>query len=266
MLQFLLTLMLFIMPFLLAQKDSPHLGLHTGLWVSLFFWGRLHPFFSILIFTVSVFYYIVVQRNESAWSSLPGLENLTWSHVWIPRSRTRPLTAFLAVLIIFCAFGNVCADYGAALNLNPLIQESALFLGFAGSLTGPILFGACSDKKGPFSAFMWLLLVGLGALAFIALSPDFPYFFPLGSLLIQVVICGVFTLMPQLLLRFYGKPQLHFVLPFLLLFLAGLWSGALFFYHGADALPQDYLLSMVFLLVMALPLARKAWRRRLGVL
>ena len=259
MLQTLLTLMLFIMPFLISQREIPRPGLHTGLWFSLFFWGRVHAMFSILTFGVSLVYYVVLSKDRRP-APVPS------SHLWVPRSGARPLTGCLAVVMIFCAFGNVCTDYGAALQLAPLLQEAALLLGFAGSLTGPVLFGFFSDKTGPFAAFMMLLGFGLGAVLFTAISPDFPYLFPFSSLLMQTVIGGVFTLMPQLLLRFYGRPQLNLVLPFLLLFLAGLWTAASKFYSGADALPQDYLQAMVFLLIMALPLAKKAWRRRLGVL
>ena len=268
MLQTLLTLMLFIMPFLISQREIPRPGLHTGLWVSLFFWGRVHAMFSILTFGVSAVYYVVQRRDMGAGAPAgeAGVPGPASAHLWVPRTGARPLTGCLAVVMIFCAFGNVCTDYGAALGLDSMVQEMALLLGFAGSLTGPVLFGLCSDKTGPFAAFMLLLSFGLGAVGFTALSPDFPYIFPFASLLMQAVIGGSFTLMPQLLLRFYGRPQLDLVLPFLLLFLAGLWTAASRFYSGADALPQDYLLAMAFLLVMALPLAKRAWRRRLGVL
>lgn len=259
MLQTLLTIMLFIMPFLLSQKEISHPGLHTGLWISLFFWGRIHAMFSIIIFGVSVIFYAIQTKGSSP-------KQTSFSATWIPRSGSRPLTGFLAVLMIFCAFGNVCRDYGAALELSPIVQQSAIVLGFAGSLSGPVVFGIFSDRNGPFSAFMMLLFIGLAGVGFTALSVDHPDCFPIGSLLIQSVIGGVFTLMPQLLLRFYGRPQLSYVLPFLLLFLSGLWAAALGFYTGADALPQDYLLSMVFLLVMAAPLAVHSWKRRFTVL
>ncbi len=263
MLQTLLTIMIFIMPFLISQKEVARPGLHAGLWVSLFFWGRIHPLFSILIFGVSLVYYMF--QSKAPFKVLVE-EEISPLALWVPRSGARPLTGFLAMLMIFCAFGNICEDYGASLQLNPVIQETALLLGFLGSLIGPILFGALSDKTGPFIAFMLLLGLGLGAVIFTALSRNSPYLFPFGSLVMQAVIGGVFTLMPLLLLRFYGRPQLTYVLPFLLLFLAGLWTAALQFYRGAGALPQDYLLSMAFLLLMAAPLAARAWRRRLTVL
>lgn len=256
----LLTFMLFILPFLVSQREMSRPGLYTALWISLFFWGRIHPLFSILTFGTALIDYVVTHRIQEA--ETPALS----THLWVARSGARPLTALLSIMMIFCAFGNVCRDYGAALAIPEAIQETALALGFAGSLTGPFLFGALSDKTGPFRAFMTLLFLGLSAVLFTVLSPDFPYFFPLGSLLMQAVIGGVFTLTPQLLLRFYGRPQLVWVLPLLLLFLAALWTAALRFYETADALPEDYLLTMIFLLVAAAPLARHAWRRRLGVL
>ena len=266
MLQLLLTLMLCIMPFLISQKTPSRPGLHTGLWVSLFFWGRIHPLFSILVFTVSTICYGVQAGGSLRSPEVPGApEALEPPARWITRSGARPLTGFLALLMVFCAFGNVCQDYGMMLGLEPIIQEAALLLGLAGSLTGPVFFGALSDKTGPFRSLMILMGVGLGGLVFIAVSPDFPLVFPLGSLFIQAVIGGIFTLMPQLLLHFYGRPQLSFVLPFLLLFLAALWAAALQFYNGAGALPQDYLLAMAFLLIAAVPLAASAWRRRLAV-
>lgn len=261
MLQTLLTVMLFIMPFLILQREASRPGLFTGLWVSLFFWGRLHGLFSILTFSISVFYYIF---QSSVFKD--GFTADTTPNPWIPRSGARPLTGFLAVLVVFCAFGNVCQDFGTALDLSPAMQEISLFAGFLGSLTGPVMFGALSDKTGPFSAFMVLLFFSLLGVGLTAMSSNSAYWFPFGSLLMQAAIGGIFTLMPLVLIRFYGRPQLGFVLPFLLLFLTALWTAALHFYRGADALPQDYLLSMVFLLVMAAPLVVRAWRRRLTVL
>ncbi|MBR3785292.1 MAG: hypothetical protein IKJ77_02690 [Firmicutes bacterium] len=276
MLQFLLTIMLFTMPFLILQKETVRPGLFAGLWISLFFWGRIHPLFSILTFGAGLIYYMVTAHDTEADADgehpdgAGGL--LTDAALWIPRSGARPLTGFLAVLMVFCAFGNACQDYGTLLQLPQILQETALFLGFTGSLAGPLLFGALSDRTGPFTAFMLLLGLSFGSVIFSAMSPDFPYLFPFSVLLIQTVISGIFTLMPLLLLRFYGRPQLTCVLPFLLVFLAGLWVGALKFYEGtggagaAAAGPQDYLLCMVFLLLMAAPLAVRAWRRRLTVL
>lgn len=256
----LLTFMLFILPFLVSQREISRPGLYTGLWISLFFWGRVHALFAILTFGTALVEYVAVCLTRDVESHVGS------SHLWVPRSGARPLTALLAIMMVFCAFGNVCRDYGTTLAMTETVQKTALALGFAGSLTGPFLFGALSDKTGPFRAFMTLLFLGLSAVFFTVLSPDFPYFFPLGSLLMQAVIGGVFTLMPQLLIRFYGRPQLVFVLPLLLLFLAALWTAALHFYETADALPEDYLLTMIFLLVAAAPLARHAWRRRLSIL
>ncbi len=262
MVQILLTIMLFIMPFLILSKETNHPGLYTGLWVSLFFWGRIHAFFSILIFSISVVYYIFQRKTSPGNQS----EHFTSAGFWVPRPGAKPLTAFLSILIIFCAFGNICQDYGMALNLDTTIQNIALFLGFAGSLTGPILFGLLSDKKGPFSAFIILLFLGITSIGCTALSFAHPRLLAVGSFLIQSVIAGTFSLIPLLLLRFYGRPQISFVLPFLLLFLAGLWSASLRFYKVADALSQDYLLAMVFLLLMATVLIHKAWCQRLTIL
>lgn len=265
MLQSLLTFMLFIMPFLVSQKKISRPGLHTGLWVSMFFWGRIHPLFSVLTFTVSLIYYICsVSQADTARNSAPASAVTRVS--WISRPGSRPLICCLAIIIIFCAFGNACRDYGAALRLDLQIQNTAMQLGFAGSLAGPVLFGLCNDRTGPFTAFVILLFGGLGAVFFTALSTDAPYCFPFGSLLMQAVIGGVFTLTPQILLYFYGRPQLSIMLPFLLLFLSGLWGTAFYFYQGAEVPSQDHLLSMVFLLLTAAPLAVRAWRQRLAVL
>lgn len=260
--QTLLTFMLFLMPFLISSRESSRPGLHTGLWTSLFFWGRVHPFFSILIFSLSVVYYIF-QRKPC-----PGGQTKSFTHAgfWVPRPGARPLTAFLSILIIFCAFGNVSQDYAVVLNLDEAIQHIALFLGFSGSLTGPIIFGLLSDKKGPFSAFITLLFLGITGIGCTALSFALPHLLPVGSFLMQSVIAGIFSLMPLLLLKFYGRPQISVVLPFLLLFLSGLWSASLRFYKIAEGLSHDYLLTMVFLLLMATLLIYKAWRQRLTVL
>lgn len=264
MLSMTLTLMLFMMPFLVSQKKIPHPGLHIGLWVSLFFWGKLHALFSILIFGVSIIYYVVQKQGKRPNASGPS--GSATAHLWVPRSGARPLTGFLAILMIFCAFGNACQDLGAILHLDAALVQLALVSGFTGSLTGPIFFGALADKTGPFSAFMTVLFLALMGLGSAALSPDFPYLFPVGTFLMEAIISGIFTLMPLLLLQFYGQPQLTLILPLLLLFLTGLWTIALRFYDGAGALPQDYIVAMTFLLITALPLAKRAWKQRLGVL
>lgn len=260
--QTLLTIMLFTMPFLISSKEASYPGLHTGLWVSLFFWGRIYALFSILIFSLSMIYYIFQRKTCPVSQKV----SFTSAGFWVPRPGARPLTAFFSILIIFCAFGDVCHDYGAALNLDAAMQNTALFLGFAGSLAGPVLFGFLSDKKGPFSAFVMLLFLGISGIGCTSLSFVAPYLLPVGSFLMQSVIAGIFSLMPLLLLRFYGRPQISFVLPFLLLFLAGLWAASLRFYKVAEALSQDYLLTMVFLLLMAALLVHKAWRQRLTIL
>ena len=258
MLQTLLTLMLFIMPFLVSQKDISRPGLHAGLWVSLFFWGRLHPLFSLLVFGISLFYY-----GFCAYS----LDCSPAGTVISPhRPGTAPLFGFLIVMVGFCAFGNICRDYGISSGLDDMIQKTAAILGFLGCLIGPILFGMLSDKIGPYPAFMILIFLGLIASTLTGLSPDFPYCFPFGSLVMQAVIGGVFALTPLLVMQFYGKAHLSHILPLLLLLLTGFWAAALRFYDRGDVLPQDCLLSMVFLLLMAIPLVTKAWHRRLVVL
>ena len=100
----------------------------------------------------------------------------------------------------------------------------------------------------------------------VAQACNFPYLFPLGSLFIHAFIGGTFTLMPLLILQFCGRSQLTRTLPFLLLFLTGLQSGAVRFYNGSNALPQDCLFFMVFLLMLAGPLVFKTWKSRLTVL
>ena len=62
------------------------------------------------------------------------------------------------------------------------------------------------------------------------------------------------------------KSKLFLIFLTLLLFLSGLWGTAFYFYQGAEAPSQDHLLSMVFLLLTAAPLAVRAWRQRLAVL
>ena len=262
MLELLLTIMLFILPFLILQRDVPRSGLFTGLWISLFFWGQIHALCSILTFGVGLIYYMIQPKGIGR--EVPD----TWDspEIWVPRPGARPLTGGLAMIMIFCAFGNVCTDYGMYFWLMSSFRETATLLGFLGSLTGPIFFGALNDRKGPFFAFLFLLVTAAGSVITTALSHDFPYCFLLGSLLMDASIAGSFTLIPLLLLRFYGRPQLSFVLPFLFLFLSGLWSASNQFYLKAGARPQDYLMAMAFLIVMTFPFIIRAWRHRLGVL
>lgn len=271
MLPMILTLMLFVMPFLVSQREIPQPGIHIGLWVSLFFWGRLYALFSILIFGASLIYYLAQKKGNvpgvpASPAGAPGTLKPTTAHLWISRSGARPLTGFLSILVIFCAFGNACQDLGLILNLGTAIRHAALVTGFTGSLTGPIFFGALADKKGPFTAFMAVLFLALMGLGAATLSLNAPILFPLGTFFTEAVIGGVFTMMPLILLHFYGRPQLVLVLPLLLLFLTGLWAVALRFYDAADALPQDYMIAMTFLLLMAVPLGKRAWSQRLGVL
>lgn len=256
MLQALLTLMLLILPFLISKKDISQSGLYTGLWLSLFFWGRIHPLFSLLTFGAGLCYYVYFSKERT---DTP--EN------FIPR---RPglgaLIGFLAVMIMFCAFGTACSDLAPEWELHHIIQQSALILGFVGSLSGPIFFGCLSDKMGPFTAFTVLFCLAFAGVICTALSQISPYWFPFGHLLLHAVISGYFVLMPLFLLRFYGKSHLTRILPFLFLFLTGLWFCTMHYYQTDRALPQDYLLCMFFLLFLAVPLANYAWQNRFVLL
>ncbi len=258
MLHTLLTTMLLILPFLTFCHNQPSRGIRTGLWVSLFFFGRIHSLFSILTFVIASCYYFACKRRS-----------FSVTDDFLIRRPMTQFMVFLSAITIFCALGGAVSSYGQTISISPVILQTAGSCGMAATIAGPVFFGFLCDKTGPFPASMVHLFLSVSGVFFTVVSDEFPYCFPFGQILLEGSISGAFLLMPILVLYFAGSSQLSHTVPAVILSLSVLWG--LFFHICCRILsrPENALTvleSMLFLLLLAFPFAVISWKKRLVVI
>lgn len=256
MLNICLTVMLLVMPLLLLQKDAPWRGLNTGLWVSLFFWGRLYYGLSILVFCAALFYYIFSERENSR-DVTPTV---------IKRTSMPQFILFLSSMMIFCALGKVFPAYGSFIQLEQGLLTLSNTVGFVGSLLGPIFFGYLSDKRGPFPAMVALILTAAASIGITAYSYVSPLLFPVGTGLLWLSVAGTFVLLPMFMLLYLGHTDLFRSAPTLIVLMTGLWALVYFSFDTDTAQIQHattFLTFAVYLILTAALFSFLAWKNRL---
>lgn len=251
-----LTLMLLTLPLLVLQRPSARSGLHAGLWVSLFYIGRLHASFSIIVFSIALFDHCFRQKEVSA--DIPDIQ--------IRRPSMPQFLTFLSSMIIFCALGKVYPAYGEFLHLEQDMLYAASITGFLGSLIGPILFGRLSDRKGPFPAMITLILLAASSIAITAYSAVSSLLFPIGEALLWLSVSGTFVLLPIFMQLYFGRRHLSRTAPAFILFMTALWS---FVYYVFDTDGEQirhaatFLTFAVYLILTAALFSFLAWKNRL---
>ena len=256
MFNILLTALLLLLPLMLLQMNTPYPGLHTGLWVSLFFWGRLYTGLSLLVFCVAAVYWFAGCKLATKMQASS-----------ISKGNISPaFILFLASMVIFCALGDVPPAYGAYLQLHQSFQDGAAVNGFFCSLAGPVLFGMLSDAKGPFPALMSLILTAASSLGIIACSSMWPVAFPVGCGFFWLSISGTFVLLPVFMRLCQGPSKWYDCAPQWILFLTLLWSYIYFAFDQDSTKIQhapNFLTLAVYLVPSAAFLAFRTWKQRL---
>lgn len=259
MFNILLTALLFLLPIMLLQKDTPYPGLHLGLWVSLWFWGRLHGGLSLLVFIVAAIYASV---------SRDYVQHPVF-HPSIKGGSPVAFLFFLASMVIFCAMGEVPPAYGAYLHLHQGLLDGASVNGFLCALTGPVLFGMVSDAKGPFPALMSLMLTAASALAMIACSSLWPLIFPVGCGLYWLANAGAYVLLPVFLRHYQGILHMRRTALPMCLVLTLLWA-IVYVSFALDTAQTQHAASFLTLAVYLIPGAAffslLAWKNRMVLL
>jgi len=256
MLNILLTAMLFIMPFGMIKNGLHRQGLHVGLWVSLFFLGRLHASLSFLVFAIALLDYRFTGQGIPKSSS----------EMIIKRTHLPQFIVFLSAMVIFCALGKVYPAYGTYIQLNRSVLEIANLTGFISSLAGPVFFGRLSDKKGPFPAMITLILVAASSIGITAYSVVSPVWFVVGTGLMWLSISGTFVLIPILISLYFGRAQLAKYAPGLIGMMTALWG---FIYYAFETDSQQvhhsatFLTFAVYLVLIAALFSFLAWKNRL---
>lgn len=260
----LLTALLFILPFFL-QRDIPRPGLFIGLWVSLFFWGRLTPILSLLVFACALIYSVARYKTPSGQANKPYMNQQSLS---IKRASLPQFLLFVSALTMFCALGEVVSSYGAFIGITEPLHLQAKGFGFITSLLGPLWFGLLSDKKGPFHAMMTLLLTAALAVSMSAYSSISPELFPLGEGMLWLSISGTFVLLPVFMELYLGRLTLFRTFPRYLVLLAGLW-GTIHYAFVTDPMAVEhsasFLILAVILLLAAALFGTLAWKNRLVI-
>lgn len=259
MLNILLTTMMLILPLFILQQDISHKGTLTGLWISLFFCGRLNPYCSIIVFTVAFIQFIFhYKRSEKSDFIVP-----------IKRKSLPQFVFFLASMIIFCASGEVLSEYGTYLQLSPEFLHSASVSGLFASFTGPILFGYLCDKRGPFPATMILILTASSSLGITAASSFSPVLFPISQFILWLSISGCYGLLPVFTLMVLGKTHLNQSAPALVFFLSLLWAAVYIQFHhnwGTTEISATALTFFVYLMLAAAFFSFMSWKNRFQII
>lgn len=256
MFNILLTAMLLAMPFFIMEKPDSQSGLSVGIWVSLFFWGRLHTSLSVLVFAIVLFDYLFTRKIISADSA----------DICVKRTYMPQFIIFLSAMMFFCALGKVYPAYGVYIQLDESVLEIANLTGFIGSLAGPVFFGWLSDRKGPFPATVTLILVAASSVGIIAYSIVSTVWFIVGTSLLWLSISGTFVLAPILTRLFFGQVQLTKQAPGLIGMMTALWG---FIYCVIETDGQQILHSAtfltfaVYLTLIAALFSFLAWKNRL---
>lgn len=250
----LLTIMLLILPLFSMQKNIHYIGLNTGLWVSLFFWGRLHFTLSFLVFICAFFDFFLTsgrtgERRKPSYAKHPFKPSYYF---------------FISSMVIFCALGKTTSLYGSYLHLEDALLTHSTITGFLGSLSGPILFGVLSDKKGPFPAVVILLLTAALSIGITARSSLYPELFLIGHGLYWMSVSGTFVLLPLYTLHLLGRSRLYQCAPRIIFLLSIIW---IFVCRSAESSAKEDSASLLILclyLVLSAALSSfLSWKSRL---
>jgi len=259
MFNFFLVPVLLAVPVFLIPVKSYRKGLITGLFISFIFLTAEEPVLLSVPLSAVLFMFFTYSR-AGVRGEKPAF--------YVKKPGAALLTIFLLTMVIFCAFGDAFYHYGQYIRVS---EEVLRFTGQAAPaavFAGPVLIGNRYDRKGPFNTIIFLTLLSAFSVLLAGCGGQSELLFVLGNCLIYLCISGFFVMMPLTALSFFGKE--HFLqLYFPIAFNAGLlWTAARYFYHRSGDLlgnPGDFLLSLMFLVLVSAFTAILAWKRRFAL-
>lgn len=246
---------LIAVPILLSSVKAYRKGLITGLFVSLIFLGSGELLLLLVPLAAAVCMFYTAKKSEGEDSG--GL--------YVKNPAASMLTVFLLSMIIFCAGSDAFFHYGQYLRLADDVLLLTGQVAPIGAFIGPILVGNWCDRKGPFSATIFLTLLSALSVSLAGCGDQSTVLFILGNFLVYLSTSGFFVLMPLVSEAFFGKTNFfRFYIPIAVNAVL-LWAGARYVYNaGGSALgnPGEFLLSLMFLVLLSAFFAVIAWKRR----
>ncbi|MBR5315261.1 MAG: hypothetical protein IKU44_00595, partial [Firmicutes bacterium] len=252
---FILTLPLFILPFLIGIRPIPQRDLHIGLWISLYSLGNVSPLFSLIVFGAALVVFFVERQHGILFTQGP----------YIQRPSAQAFFIFLSALIMLCALCDSCIAYGEILKLDSQTLSYGPPCAFAGFSCGPVIFGMLSDQKGPFAATIYLTFIAMASVGFSVTGQEIPLFFPFSIFALYSAVAGAFVLIPLMIMMYFGRSQLFYAYPLLLATLSITWGFTRYAYletWKTTKTPESYLILMVCLAAFAAVFAWSAWKNR----
>lgn len=255
MFDYLLILALLLLPVLISKMKTSRKGLVIGLFVSLFFWGRLNPLLSFIPAGAAIVIFLSDRPKR-----IPKEDR-----IHIKRPSLPMFVVFLTSMTIFTAFGDSFINYGQYLNLSRDTLFASEQWDNLACLLGPLLLGNWCDRKGPFGAAIFLTLLSEVSVWMAGNAETSNTLFIVGSFSVHLCISGFFVLMPVITSVFFGENHFLHTYPAIALFTAAIWTGTrLLYLHNwqTNYNPGSLLISLLLLTIVSAIFIFIAWRRR----
>ena len=252
-----LLIALFSVPFLLGRLRTFRKGLVTSLFILLLFLGSGSLLTLIVPISCAVFLFFLERKR-----AVPAREQ----SAFVKNPFSFMMTIFLISMAIFCAFGDAFYHYGMFLSLDEKILALGKQCASFGLLLGPLVLGNRCDRKGPFSAAVFLSLSAELSILFAGTAQSSALLFVIGNFLLSFSISGFFVLMPLLFSAFYGHENFLRMYPISAASAALCWGVFRYFYisdWSKSVSPASFLLSLLILIVVSSFCVFHAWKRRL---
>lgn len=245
---------LFSIPLLIFRVKTCRRGLMTGLFLSLFFWGKLNPLLYPVSFSAALYLHFADKRRNP----------VQVRELYVLNPSVSMLLFFMLAMTLVFSLHQVMFSYGDYLMLSEKLLAVCRALTFPAWLAGSLSGGLYCDRKGPYrTAAMLTLLVELSV--FLAsFGAQIPALFLAGTLLLSLCISAFFTLMPLLAHAFLGSDCFFRFYPLMCIFCLLLLSVLKYAQNRTafSANPAAPLLSLTLLAFTAACFLYTVWKRR----
>ncbi|MEY8368886.1 hypothetical protein AALA24_08955 [Anaerovoracaceae bacterium 42-11] len=248
---------LFSVPFLLGRLRTFRKGLVTSLFILLLFLGSGRLLTLSIPFICAIFLFFTERKKAASAKE---------QSAFVKNPSSFMMTVFLITMTIFCAFGDIFYLYGMFLSLDEKILALGKQCAAFGFLSGCLVLGNRYDRKGPFSAAIFLSLAAELSILFAGAGQSSTLLFVLGNFLLAFSISGFFVLMPLLFCAFYGQKNFLRMYPAAAGSAVLCWGIFRYFYISTwskSVNPAAFLLNLLFLIIISSFCVFRAWKKRL---
>ena len=190
-------------PFLISNIKTYRKGLVTGLFLSLLYWGKIVPILILVPLGSVLCVYLSARQSKE----------IKEDAIYVKNSSLPMLAVFVISMAIFCAFEDTFALYGSYLGLSSQTLSLSSSLDKIAFIIGPILFGNWCDRKGPFSAAIFLTFLAEISVWCAANGQNWASLFVIGSSLVHVCTSGFFVVLPIVVHTLFGENHFSRVYP-----------------------------------------------------